>query len=208
MPSLSAYDNGKLASHGRFFEDDISAGNDARKLFFESLSKHSPRSYRPLVDITLGNHENRIERAANDEPRAGKTYSLDRLDWRRYGVTVHPFLRPAVICGVMFVHYCPLNANGQVSNGKNGCDAKAQGRRLMRSCATGHRQGIDIAYCYSPGRTVVSLVAGSFYQHQEKYLTGMGETYWRGVVMLNDINRDGSFDPCPVSLSYLRRKYG
>ncbi len=208
FPSLSSYDRGKLASHGKFFEDDVEAGNTARDLFFSELKKHSPRSYKPRIDITMGNHEERVLRAADEDPRAAKTYTLERLNWKKHGVKVHPFLRPVEIFGVTFFHYCALNANGQVMNGKNGCDAKAQARRMMRSTVSGHRQGIDIAYAYAPGRTVVSVVAGSFYTHDESYLSEQGKTYWRGLICCNDVRPTGEFDPMPVSLDYLGRKYG
>lgn len=208
FPSLSSYDRGKLSSHGRFFEDDVNAGNLARDLFFRRLGRLSSRGYAPPVTVTLGNHEDRVNRAADEDPRSGKTFTLSRLNWKTHHVRVVPFLKPIAIHGITFVHFCALNANGQVSNGKNGCDAKAQARRMMRSTVSGHRQGIDLAYAYSPGRTVVSVVAGSFYQHDEQYLTQQGTTYWRGIVMLNDIRPTGEFDPMPVSLDYLKRRYG
>lgn len=207
FPSLSSYDRGKLSSHGKFFEDDVKAGNNARDLFFGEMKKHGRKTYRPKCVVTLGNHEERVLRAADEDPKAAKTYTLDRLSWTSHGVYVYAFLRPIQVHGITFVHYCALNDQGQVTNGKNGCDAKAQARRMMRSTVSGHRQGIDIAYRYSPGRTVVSVVAGSFYQHDEKYLTHQGKTYWRGVVVLNDV-RNGAFDPMPVSLNFLRRRYG
>lgn len=205
FPSLSSYDRGKLASHGKFFEDDVEAGNTARDEFFAELLK--AKSYAPKTWITYGNHEDRVNRAADEDPKSAKTYTLERLNWKKHGVFEVPFLKPHAVQGVTFTHYCALNDQGQVTNGKNGCDAKAQARRMMRSTVSGHRQGIDIAYRYSPGKTVVSVVAGSFYQHEERYLTHQGKTYWRGVVVLNDV-RDGAFDPMPVSMRFLRARYG
>lgn len=203
--SLSSYDKGKLESHGKFFEDDVEAGNKARDAFFGELRKL--KTYDPLIWITLGNHEERVLRAASEDPKMAKTFTLDKLNWKKHGVRVYPFLQPVSVQGVTFVHYCALNDNGQVTNGKNGCSAAAQARRFMRSTVSGHRQGIDIAYRYSPGKTIVSVVAGSFYQHEERYLTAQGKTYWRGVVTLNDV-RNGHFDPMPVSMRFLRARYG
>jgi hypothetical protein len=34
-----------------------------------------------------------------------------------------------------------------------------------------------------------------------------GNKHWRGMLMLHDVN-DGAFDLMPVSLKYLRKKYG
>ena len=57
------------------------------------------------------------------------------------------------------------------------------------------------------GRSITAIIAGSFYQHDEAYLTPMANNCWRGIVMLNEV-RDGQFDEMFVSLNYLRKRYG
>lgn len=207
MPSLSSYDRGRLASEGRRYAEDIQAGNDALDLFARTLKKQAP-TYNPRKLVVLGNHEERIVRAIDEDARLEGKLSMEDLDFKKHGWVVHPFLKPARVDGVTYVHYCPLNDNGQVTNGKNGAPtAMSQARRMMTSTVTGHRQGLDIAFKYTPGRTVVSVIAGSFYQHHEKYLSPMGEQYWRGLVVLNDVRNGGMFEPMPVSLDYLKRRY-
>ena len=44
------------------------------------------------------------------------------------------------------------------------------------------------------------------YQHDESNKGPQGNAHWRGIVVLNDVE-DGSFDPMPVSLDYLCRRY-
>lgn len=207
FPSLSSYDRGKLASHGRFVEDDIDAGNRALERF-ENVLKPVAKSYDPIRIFIAGNHEERLVRHVEEHPELAKTLTRDRFHLDRFNWKFVPFLRPYLLSGVAFVHYCALNANGTVSNGKHGCDAAAQGRRMMRSTVSGHRQGIDIKYLYTPTKIITSVVAGSFHAHDEKYLTEQGRRFWRGVVALNDVRKNGEFDVCPVSLSYLGRKYG
>jgi hypothetical protein len=208
MPSLSSYDRGKKSAEGRRYKEDIKAGNDAIDLFESTLRKAAPK-YRPIRHVVLGNHENRIERAIEEDARIDGAISMDDLGWRKHGWFVHPFLKPVAISQINFVHYCCLNSKGKVTQTKNGApSAEAQARRFARSTVTGHAQGIDLAYTYGGDRTLVSVIAGSFYQHEERYMGPQGETYWRGIVMLNDVRTTGEFDPMPVSLDYLRRNYG
>jgi hypothetical protein len=72
----------------------------------------------------------------------------------------------------------------------------------------GHVQDRDIAYDQrADGTNMTGIFAGIFYQQDEEYLTPQTNGSWRGIWMLNDV-QDGSFDEMPVSMSYLRGKYG
>lgn len=210
FPSLSSYDKGKLASHGRSYQDDIAAGDRGLKLFDRALRRHAPKSYNPRLVVTLGNHEDRILRAVQVSPELNGKLSLDDLAFKQYGWKVIEFLRPVLLDGITYMHYCPLNAQGKVSMSKHGApSALAQARRMMRSTVCGHRQGLDTAVIHTPGKTIRGVIAGSFYSHDEGYLTPCGETYWRGVLVLNDVRpATGEFDICEVSLSYLERRFG
>lgn len=209
MPSLSLYDAGKRQSEGRRVKDDIEAGNEAKALFMRELRRHSPRSYRPRLYYMDGNHDQRIQRAVDSNAKLEGTISLDSRNLKELGWRVSPFLKPTNIDGITYMHYCPLNAQGRVSASQYGApSALAQARRMMRSTVCGHRQGLDIATVHTPGRTIRSVIAGSFYQHEEEYLTPCGDTYWRGILVFNDVQPSGEFDVCEVSMSYLRRRYG
>lgn len=208
FPSLSQWDEGKMAAEGRRYEDDVRAGTDALALFDHELRKHAPRSYRPRKLVTLGNHEDRLTRAVEASPKLEGKLSLNDLAFKEYGFVVSPFLQPVACFGVTFVHYCPLNAQGRVGPGRFGApSALAQARRMMQSTVCGHRQGLDVATVETPGKRIRGVIAGSFYQHAEGYLGPMGNSHWQGILVLNDI-QGGDFDLCEVSLSYLGRKYG
>ena len=76
------------------------------------------------------------------------------------------------------------------------------------SCVAGHQQGRDIAYGQTAaGKRMTGIISGSYYQHDEDYLTPQTNEHWRGVWLLNDI-KDGSFDELPISLNYLKERYG
>jgi hypothetical protein len=208
MPSLSSYDKGKKSAEGRRYKADITAGNVAIEMFESELKKYAPKGYAPKKYVTLGNHENRIVRAIEEDP-SNDAYSLDDLAWKQHGWHVQPFLKPLRLSGINFVHYCCLNAKGQVMSSKNGApSAEAQVRRFGRSTVCGHKQGLDLGVAYAGDRIMTGVIAGSFYSHSEAYLTPQGDLYYRGIVMCNDVRADGSFDPCPVSLRFLKRKFG
>jgi hypothetical protein len=210
MPSLSIYDEGKRAMEGRRYEDDIEAGNLALYEFDRILKKHAPRSYSPRKLVTLGNHEQRIESFIERNPKMAEKISLNDLAFKEQGWTPYPFLQPVEVDGITYMHYCPLNARGHVSASKYGApSALAQARRMMRSTVCGHRQGLDVDVVATPGRNVRGVIAGSFYSHQEEYLTRAGTTYWRGILVFNDIRpKTGEFDICEVSMPYLERRFG
>lgn len=206
MPSLSSWDKGKKSAEGRRYKADIKAGNDAIELFENTLAEAAPK-YKPRKFVVLGNHEDRITRAMEGDP-SNDAYSLDDLGWKAHGWIVQPFLKPLRLSGINLVHYCALNAKGQVTNGKFGApSAEAQVRRFGRSTVCGHKQGLDLAIVYGGDRIMTGVIAGSFYLHEEKYLGPQGNSHWQGLVMLNDVRKDGRFDPMPVSLSYLRRRF-
>jgi hypothetical protein len=81
-------------------------------------------------------------------------------------------------------------------------------QKKFMSCIMGHVQDRDIAYARkADGSNITGLFAGIFYNHSEDYLNPQTNGSWSGVWMLNEVN-NGSFDELPVSLHYLKRKYG
>ena len=69
------------------------------------------------------------------------------------------------------------------------------------------RKEIDIQY-RADGKRITSIFAGSYYQHDEEYLTPQGnKEAWQGCWMLHEVH-DGEFDEMPISLSYLKDRYG
>jgi hypothetical protein len=208
MQSLSSYDKGKLSAQGRFYQDDVDAANDGMDLFFGELKKVAPRGYKPDKHLTLGNHEGRITRHVEANPELKGKVGLDDLNYKDHGVKVHPFLKPVILDGITYIHYCPLNAKGRVYDNKMGAPgAEAQAKRMMRTTVCGHRQGLDVATIETPGKRIRGVIAGSFYQHEEGYMTPLGNSHWQGILVFNDIH-DGDFDLVEVSLDYLARRYG
>ena len=208
MPSLSSYDKGTKSFEGRRYKDDVEAGNLAMDLFMQPIKKEMKRlkdnkkkQWKPKMIFTLGNHENRINRAVEYDAVLEGVIGVEQLnlgDWE-----VHDFLDVVVEEGVAFSHYLTSGVMGRPVS-----SARAMVTKKMMSCVMGHVQDRDIAYGRrADGSNVTGIFAGIFYQHDEAYLNQQGNGSWKGIWMLNDV-KDGSFDELPISLSYLEERYG
>lgn len=210
MPSLSSYDEGSRRMQGREFHLDIAAGDAGLAAFHRGL-RRSGKAYKPRLVALLGNHdEGRIERYVSANPKLAGTIGLEDLGFAKYGWEVWRFLTIADIHGILYSHYFCIGANGRVSQSKNGMpSAEVQVKRMMRSATAGHRQGLDVKVLHTPTATYRGLIAGSFYRHEEEYLTPQGVNHWRGILVKNDIDvKTGFYNLCEVDMRYLEKRYG
>jgi hypothetical protein len=209
MPSLSSYDVGKKSFEGRRYRADIEASHLAMGALLAPLWEYNKRAarnhkerYNPELILTLGNHENRINRVVNDDPKLDGTISMDDLKYEEFGWKVHPFLDVVMVDGVAYSHYF---VTGQM--GRPCTSASAQLTKKHQSCIAGHQQGLQIATAHrADGKRLTSIIAGSCYLHDEDYMSSQGNNYWRGCLMLHNVE-DGEFDLVSVPLHYLNRKY-
>lgn len=205
MKSLCVYDKDLADVTSRRYENDIIAGNEA----FLALMKpwRKVKRYKPRIVYTLGNHEERALRLLDSQPQLRGAVSMPWDLATQAGWEVYPYLKPVVIDGVAYCHQFVKSANGRVTNTKWGApNASAQVLREMRSCTAGHKPGLDVHIRPIGTGSIRGLIAGSFYQHQEKWMTDQGNGYWRGVVMKHDV-RKGNYDMMEVSLKYLLEKW-
>lgn len=159
--------------------------------------------YNPRLVLTLGNHEQRIVKATNNDPKLDGVLSIEDLGYAGYGWEVHPFLDVVVIDGIAYSHYFTSGVLGRPST-----SAAAQLSKKHMSCVAGHQQGFQVATGHrADGKRLTSIIAGSCYEHDEDYMGPQGNKHWRGCLMLHEVH-DGEFDMMPISLSYLERKYG
>lgn len=205
MPSLSSYDRGKLQFEGRRYKTDIEAGIAGMELFLKPIQK--AKNYRPRIVVTLGNHENRVVRVVEEDSRLAGTIGQHDFKLEEMGLEVYPFLATFVSGGITYTHYFPRSANGKITQTRAGApNAKAQLVRQGGTAVAGHTQGLDAACLPLQGRLQWGIQAGSFYQHEEDYLSPQGTAYWRGVVMLHQVV-NGACSPMFVDLNYLLEKY-
>lgn len=210
MPSLSSYDVGKKSFEGRRYKNDIEAVHEAMDRLLSpirdlnrELARGHLRSYRPRKILTLGNHENRITRCVNSDPKLDETISLDDLGYREFGWEVYPFLDVVVVDGVAYSHYFTTGVMGRPVT-----TASALLTKKHMSCVMGHHQHDGVSSQYrADGKRITGIFAGSCYTHEEDYLYQQGNQHWRGIWMLNEVD-EGTFDHMQVSLNFLRKKYG
>lgn len=225
MQSLSSYDKGKKSFEGRTYRADIEAGNAALDAFMQPIYDYNkslkvakslpPREwtiaerrwkekqYKPRKLVTLGNHEQRIERAVEITRELENTIGYHDFNWKAHGWEVHDFLEVVDIGGVKFSHYFYNPMTGHPYGGM----LQTRVKNIGFSFVMGHQQGKQQAEMYrSDGTVVRGMVVGSCYLHDEKYLGPQANHYWRGTLMLHEVI-NGNYDAMEVSLKFLRDRY-
>lgn len=214
MPSLSSYDKRTAKAEGRRYSDDIKSGNKALTRFFKpilaenrTLAKKKKAQYKPRLVVTLGNHEERIMRHINANPELVGQLGYHNLAFKKHGFEVYNFLEPVIIDGIVYSHFFPRNPSGKITQTRNGApNARTQLQRERMSCTAGHAQGVDFHIHHGAHRRQYGLIAGSFYMHEEDYLSPQGTNYWRGCIMKHQVE-EGEYDPMFLSLEYLLDNY-
>ena len=209
MPSLSSYDVGKKSFEGRMYIKDIEAAKGAMQAFLEPirneqarLIRNKDKQWNPRLVLTLGNHEDRITRAVNNDRKLEGLIKIGDLGYEEFGWEVYPFLQPVSIGGVVFCHYYTSRVMGRPVT-----SASALVSKKHQSCIAGHQQGRQVAYgSRADGSTITSMIIGSFYSHEEDYLGAQGNNHWRGCCMLHRV-KEGSFDEMFISIEYLKERY-
>lgn len=202
MPSLSLYDKGKRTFEGRRYKADVAAAHDAMERLMTPIVQAT--DYNPELVLTLGNHEDRINRATLDDAKLDGTISIHDLGYADWGWSVHDFKDVVDIQGIHFSHffYNPNSGHPWAGN------AHTKLKNIGFSFVMGHQQGFDMAWRQlANGRRQLGMVAGSFYQHDEEYRGAQANNEWRGCVMLSEA-KNGEADVMQISLDYLRRRYG
>ncbi len=126
MPSLSTHDiKGSKYFEGLRYKKDVEVAKEAMQKLLSPLREFQQRQkrnkeklYKPRMVMLLGNHENRIDRAINNNPTLEGLISTKDLGYER-DWEVHAFLHPVFINGVGFNHYWPVGAMGRPAGTAN-----------------------------------------------------------------------------------------
>jgi len=207
MESLSSYDVGKKSFEGRRYTKDIAVARKAMdKLlaplfeFNHDAKKTKKKQYKPRLVLCLGNHEQRIQRAIENDPKLEGLIKYEDLPYESW--EVHDFLKPVFIDGIAYSHYFPTGVMGRPAT-----TASAMVSKLHMSCIAGHQQGKQVAYGKRPdGSTITCIIAGSCYEHNETYLDHQTNNHFRGILLAHRV-KNGCFDECFISLDYLKERY-
>lgn len=212
MESLNRFGS-KYELEGKRIKADLDAGHRAMEVFLEPLrreqrrqSRNKKKVYKPRLVFTVGNHDPhvRLPRVYEEYPSLEGMFEIPDLE-KQYGFEVIPFLEIVEIEGIRFSHYFvnPHSAKKSPLGGAIDTMLKNAGFSFVQ----GHTQGLKMGKHYlADGTCKLGIVAGSFYQHNERYMGPQGNKHWRGIIMLNEVHEGGA-DICEISLNYLLRKY-
>jgi hypothetical protein len=209
LPSLSSYDKGKKSFEGRRYKSDLEAAQEGMdnllgpmRAFNSNAVKNKHKQYKPRMVLTLGNHEERINRAIENSPELDGIMSYDDLPYQDWEVI--DYLKPIEIDGILYSHFNPNPMTGKPRGGK----ASQQLEKVGKSFVVGHAQLLDMAVRFLPdGTQQWGIICGACYEHDESYKGHVGNHHFRGAMMFHNVN-NGSFDPCVISLDYFKDKYG
>ena len=210
LPSLSTHDApGSKEAEGRRVLPDIDVGNEAFQRLIEPMQTEQARLVRrkqrlwsPECHFLFGNHEHRLTRAIFRDPKWEGVISLASLQTPAF--KRHEFLKIVEIDGIKYSHYFPNPYSGRPIGGT----VVSRLNNIGSSFTQGHQQGFLYASKQYPDHVKHGLVCGRFYIENEHYRPAdVQHSEWNGIVVKNDV-RNGSYDLMPLSMNYLREKYG
>lgn len=202
MAALSTYDKGQLSAEGRRIISDFHAGDKGLEVIESYIS--SVKGYNPRKVVTLGNHEDRIDRFVSTHPEFKGYMGTELLAFHKYGWEVYPFLTPANICGINFVHYVQNVMTGKPLGGTVNSMLKVVGESFVM----GHKQVLEHTLRYLPlsGKPQIGIIVGACYEHDEGYKGVQGNHHFRGCVVLYECC-EGSAMSKPVSLQHMKETF-
>ena len=127
MPSLSSYDQGKKSFEGRRYLADIEAAQAAMFALLQPINEHNEqqyknkkKQYKPRMVLTLGNHEQRIIKAVENDPKLEGVLIIKALGYELAGWEVLPFLDVVVIDDIAYSHYFTSGILGRPASSATG----------------------------------------------------------------------------------------
>lgn len=201
MPSLSTYDTpGQDGWELMDVEEDFEVGIEAMEMFLKPIKK--ARNYEPRLVFTMGNHEDRVRRARQDahNRKFKKNLADDKFRLKEFGFQVVPFLHRIDIDGILYSHYF----TGGLYDRPLGGQAETRLKNLCHSFSMGHQQLYQVGVWYTgAGERIRGLVCGTFYQHEEDYISKQGnDRCWRGMIFKHEVYK-GDYNLMELSIPYL-----
>jgi len=203
MNSLNSYEKGKKSMEGKRYKRDINAVIQAQTFLLKGLEDLPKRMF-------LGNHDYRILRACNEDPKLDGTLSLADLQYEEFGWETYKYGEVVTIDGIAHTHHFNNGRFDKPIGGEH--QAAAILRHKKMSCIQGHSHIFDYKEgTRGNGEPIFALVAGCFFQKQVSYVTNQ-ETpnWWRGLIVMTPFINDNGFqawDIEKVSIERIMDKY-
>ena len=203
--SLSSYDTGaKKAYHQLSYQKDLNAGLDAQDKMFSIIRRQKRKM--PRFIRTIGNHEDRITRALDNDPVLQGTMGMEDLQSKEYGWEEYPFLEPVEVEGVRFAHYFATGVSGRPVSGEN--PALALITKQLQSCVQGHSHLLDYSIrTAADGRRIMGLTVGCYLEQNLDWADSTAHLWYPCVCYLKS-TEGGAYDLQVIRLSRLQEVYG
>lgn len=208
MRSLNSFDSSKPgAIISQNYEKDIESYNDAQERIRWKIKKNKVK--RPAFYGFEGNHEHRIRKAIDHDPRLhGDKYgiSFKHLETDKWFDEYWPYKNGApdihAYDGVHYAHFIASGNYGTAMAGEH--HAYNLLKKRLRSTTVGHSHKLDIDFKPSP--KAIGLVAGCFKGADESWAGQANDDWVSGVVIKRNVD-DGWYDFQWVSLDQLEKEY-
>ena len=212
MKSLNSYDTRKpQAIVAQSYEKDIECYNDAQERIRHKFKRHKRK--RPAFYGFEGNHEHRIKKALEVDPRLeGLRHgiSFSHLNTNRFFEEYHEYENSAPSIseydGVSYAHYFSSGNYGTAMSGEHHAYNLIKKRHSSATCGHSHKRNVffkDDAYP-TPS---IGLVAGCYKGANEGWAGQANSEWWKGVIIKRNIE-NGWYDPEFVSIQRLKEMYG
>lgn len=207
MPSLCSYDKGKKSFQGRTYQADINAHLEFQERLWEPVKKAKKKL--PKRVTLIGNHEERIARAIENQAELEGVISYDDLELANWYDSIIPYngATPGAVQldGITFAHYIISGISGRPISGEH--HAHSLLVKTHSSCVVAHSHLFD--YCQrtrTDGTKIKAVVAGCLIDYPMEFAGNACGLWDSGVVVLHNVDR-GNFDLQWVSLSKLKEEY-
>lgn len=212
MRSLNSYDTRyPQAIVSQSYEKDIEVYNDSQERLRHRFRHH--RRKKPFWIGLEGNHENRIKKAVQFDPRLeGKNYgiSFSHLQTDYWFDEYHEYedSAPAIAdyLGVSYAHYFGSGNYGTPVSGRHHAYTLLTNRNHSSTCGHSHKRGQYFKDDAHP-RSIIGTVVGCYKGKSESWAGQSNRDWWHGVVIKRDIE-EGVYDPEWVSMKRLKEAYG
>ena len=212
MKSLNTYDTRypqQIVTQS--YEKDIQSYNDAQDRLrwkFRHLKKR-----KPMWIGFEGNHENRIKKAIQHDPRLeGTEYgiSFSHLQTDSWFDEYHEYENsgPAIADydGVSYAHFFTTANSSNAVSGTHHAYQLLQNRAYSSTCGHSHKRSIyfkDGAY----PRSIIGAVVGCYKGKEESWAGQSNREWWRGVLVKRNIE-NGTYDPEWWSYERIKETFG
>jgi hypothetical protein len=212
MRSLNSYDTRYPKSIvTQSYEADINIYNESQDRL-RHLFRHNKRRKPYWVGLE-GNHENRIKKAVEIDPRLeGQKYgiSFSHLQTEFWFNDYHEYVNggPAIADydGVSYAHYFSSGNYGTAVSGRHHAYTLLANRNHSSTCGHSHKRSQffkDDAY----PRSIIGSVVGCYKGKEESWAGQSNRDWWKGILIKRNIDQ-GVYDPEWVSMKRLEEVYG